>query len=60
MRLLSTEDAALACGVEPATIRQWARRGKLTRHGTHQRAMYRLDELAALARQRNPRHAHSV
>jgi hypothetical protein len=60
MRLLTTEDAALACGVDPATIRQWGVRGKLTRHGTPQRAMWRVDELAALVRQRNPRHARAV
>lgn len=47
MKLLSTEDAALACGVQPSTIRQWASRGKLTRHGTARSARYDLEELLA-------------
>nr|WSY57744.1 MerR family transcriptional regulator [Streptomyces sp. NBC_00886] len=38
----------MAAGVSPATIRKWASRGKLTRHGAPQRAEYDLDELRAL------------
>ncbi|MGW4635297.1 transcriptional regulator [Nocardia sp. NPDC004415] len=46
--LVPTELAALAAGVEQATIRQWARRGKLTRYGTPRRARYDLSELVPL------------
>ncbi|MER6086300.1 MerR family transcriptional regulator [Streptomyces sp. NPDC001833] len=49
-RTVPTELAALAMGVTPATIRKWASRGKLTRHGGPRRAEYDLDELFALAR----------
>lgn len=49
LRTVPTELAALAAGVSPATIRKWASRGKLTRHGAPQRAEYDLDELRALA-----------
>jgi hypothetical protein len=48
-RTLPTQLAALATGVSEATIRQWARRGKLTRYGTPKRAEYDIDELAGLA-----------
>lgn len=47
-RLVSTDVAALALGVTQAAIRQMAHRGKLTRHGTRQRALYDLDELLDL------------
>ncbi len=50
---VSTRVAALALGVPEATIRQWARRGKLTRHGTPCRAEYDLEELTKLAEQRS-------
>ncbi|MFE3038115.1 hypothetical protein ACFXKY_41445 [Streptomyces canus] len=40
--------AALALDVREGTIRQWARRGKLTRYGTRRQALYDLNELAAL------------
>ncbi|WP_278260506.1 transcriptional regulator [Nocardia sp. AG03] len=46
--LVPTDLAALAAGVAPATIRQWARRGKLTRYGTPHRARYDLTEIQAL------------
>ncbi|MFF4310892.1 MerR family transcriptional regulator [Streptomyces sp. 900105755] len=49
-RTVPTELAALAMGVTQATIRKWASRGKLTRHGGPRRAEYDLDELFALAR----------
>ncbi|MFI1566690.1 transcriptional regulator [Streptomyces sp. NPDC020490] len=49
-RTVPTELAALAMGVSQATIRKWASRGKITRHGGPQRAEYDLDELLALAR----------
>jgi hypothetical protein len=48
-RTVPTNAAALALGVPEATIRQWARRGKLTRHGSPGRAEYDVGELAALA-----------
>lgn len=47
-RTVPTYLAALAAGVSPATVRQWARRGKLTRYGRPGRAEYDLDELFAL------------
>ena len=52
-RTVPTELAALALGVQKATIRKLASRGKLTRYGTPGRAEYDLDELLALARSRN-------
>ncbi|WP_329563716.1 hypothetical protein [Kitasatospora sp. NBC_01266] len=51
-RRVPTELAALALGVQEGTIRMWARRGKLTRYGTRQSALYDLAELTALAQQR--------
>lgn len=51
-RLVPTVLAALAAGVTSATIRKWASRGKLTRFGTTQQAMYDLDELMLLASDR--------
>ncbi|MEY2248131.1 MerR family transcriptional regulator [Streptomyces sp. BF23-18] len=53
-RRVPTELAALALGVQEVTIRQWARRGKITRHGTARRALYDLDELTELARTTTP------
>lgn len=44
-----TKLAALALGVDEATIRQWARRGKLTRFGSPGRAEYDIEELTVLA-----------
>ncbi|MFB8030354.1 MerR family transcriptional regulator [Streptomyces sp. NPDC056465] len=44
-----TSLAALALGVPEGTIRQWARRGRITRYGTKRQALYDLNELAALA-----------
>lgn len=40
--------AALALDVREGTIRQWARRGKITRYGTRRQALYDLNELTAL------------
>jgi hypothetical protein len=46
--LLTTSMAAHACGVKPATIRDWVRRGILTRHGgTPKRPTYRVDDVTA-------------
>lgn len=47
-RRVPTSLAALALDVREGTIRQWARRGKLTRYGTRRQALYDLNELAAL------------
>ncbi|MER5786440.1 hypothetical protein ABT104_32715 [Streptomyces mobaraensis] len=44
-RLVTTELAALAAGVSPATIRKWSSRGKITRYGTTRRALYDLTEI---------------
>ena len=46
-----TSLAALAAGVSESTIRKWASRGKLTRHGSARRAEYDLVELGELVRQ---------
>ncbi|MEU8027623.1 hypothetical protein AB0C13_03160 [Streptomyces sp. NPDC049099] len=48
IRRVPTELAALAAGVTEATIRKWASRGKITRHGSPRRAEYDLAELTAL------------
>lgn len=48
-RTVPTKLAALAVGVQESTIRQWARRGKLTRYGSPGRAQFDLAELVALA-----------
>lgn len=48
-RLVETELAALALDVPAATIRQWSKRGKLTRYGTARRALYDLAECQRLA-----------
>lgn len=46
--LLTTKLAALNCGVEPATIRDWVRRGILTRcGGSPKRPLYRLADVEA-------------
>ncbi|MFD5874026.1 hypothetical protein [Streptomyces sp. NPDC060322] len=46
--LLTTKLAALNCGVQPATIRDWVRRGILTRcGGSPKRPLYRLADVEA-------------
>lgn len=52
-RLLSTDLAARAAGVEPVTIRQWARRGHITNYGDSYRALWDMAELEARLRTRN-------
>jgi hypothetical protein len=47
-----TKVAAIAVGVPEATIRQWARRGRLTRYGTPGRAEYDIEELISIAEDR--------
>lgn len=47
---IPTKTAALFVGVSASTIRQWVRRGKLTRYGSEAEGLYDLDELAKLAR----------
>jgi hypothetical protein len=43
---LTTKLAALNCGVQPATIRDWVRRGILTPcGGTPKRPVYRLEDV---------------
>ncbi|MEV7294031.1 hypothetical protein AB0N79_20790 [Streptomyces microflavus] len=45
---LTTRLAALNSGVQPATIRDWVRRGLLTRcGGTPKRPLYRLTDVEA-------------
>ncbi|MFE5544576.1 hypothetical protein ACFQ71_12240 [Streptomyces sp. NPDC056534] len=45
---LTTSLAAMAAGVQPATIRDWVRRGVLTRcGGTPKRPVYRIDDVKA-------------
>jgi hypothetical protein len=47
-----TKVAAIAVGVPEATIRQWARRGRLTRYGSPGRAEYDIEELTSIAEER--------
>lgn len=49
--LVDTSAAAVAAGVSPATVRSWARRGKIQRHGTDDkgRTLYGLREIYAAA-----------
>jgi hypothetical protein len=53
--LFTAEDAAAAIGVEPATLRDWVRRGLLTRYGSPRRALYDVDELVAAKDAAKPR-----
>ncbi|WP_405493711.1 hypothetical protein [Nocardia sp. NBC_00511] len=46
-----TRDAAWLAGVTEDTIRQWVRRGKLTRYGTSRRAEFDLTEVLRLISQ---------
>lgn len=46
--LLTTSLAAKACGVDPATIRDWVRRGILQRcGGSPRRPIYRVEAITA-------------
>lgn len=47
MTLITTDVAAVALGVEPATVRQLIRRGLLKRYGTRKRALVDLAECEA-------------
>ncbi|KAA0020223.1 transcriptional regulator [Antrihabitans cavernicola] len=55
-RLVPTDLAALAAGVEQATIRKWASRGKLTRYGKPSHAQYDLFEIFTLTGGALPTH----
>lgn len=44
---LTTEDAAAIARVEPATVREWVRRGDLRRHQAGRELRVRRDELEA-------------
>ncbi len=46
--LVPTELAALALGITQDGVRQLARRGRLTRHGSARRALYDVAELLAI------------
>lgn len=50
-RTVPTKVAALAMGVTEATIRQWVRRGKITRYGTPGRAEFDINELTTIVAQ---------
>ncbi|MFB7473995.1 MerR family transcriptional regulator [Kitasatospora sp. NPDC056184] len=53
--LLTTSLAARAAGVAPATIRDWVRRGILTRSGgTPKRPIYRVADVQAARRAAKP------
>lgn len=54
--LISPAQAAKLTGFAPATIRDWARAGRLTRHGTEARVrVSRAEVLAEAKRGRSPR-----
>lgn len=59
MKLVDTQAAACAAGVDPATIRSWARRNQLEQHGTDhkRRTLYDLAAVYKLAREKRARHA---
>lgn len=50
--LVTTADAASACGVDCATVRSWASRGHLAKSGLDERGrpMYRLIDVLRVAR----------
>jgi DNA-binding transcriptional MerR regulator len=53
---VDTQAAALAAGVKPSTIRTWADRGLLSRHGRRQRrTLYDLGEVLSVADRNTPR-----
>jgi transposase-like protein len=54
-QLFSADDAAAAIGVDPATLRDWVRRGLLTRYGSPRRALYDVNELVAAKDAQKPR-----
>jgi hypothetical protein len=54
-KLLTGVDAGLALGVDPATLRDWTRRGLLTNRGTRRAALYDVEELVAALDQAKPR-----
>jgi DNA-binding transcriptional MerR regulator len=55
---LTTAQAAEQLGVEPATVRDWARRGLLEpAGGTSRRPLWRGSDLLAAAKARKPRRA---
>ncbi|WP_405799300.1 MerR family transcriptional regulator [Streptomyces sp. NBC_01506] len=55
---LTTALAALNCGVRPATIRDWVRRGILTPSGgTPKRPLYRLEDVENARRAPKPNRA---
>ncbi len=53
--LLTRQDAAAAAGVTEATLRDWVRRGLLTRYGTARNSLYDVRELGAALDQPKPR-----
>lgn len=58
MKLVDGNMAAEAARVKPATIRQWAKRGKLTKRGVERgRVLYDLDEVYTCERDTRRRHA---
>lgn len=57
-RLLPAELAALACGIAPATLRDWRRRGILTpAGGTPRRPLYDVADLHAAQQAPKPKRA---
>ena len=56
-RTVPTQLAAMLADVTEATIRKWASRGKLTRHGRPGRAEYDIDELYELVVESKNRNA---
>lgn len=55
---LTTSMAAMAAGVQPATIRDWVRRGILTRcGGSPKRPVYRIQDVEAARHAAKPNRA---
>jgi DNA-binding transcriptional MerR regulator len=60
MTLLTSSEAAGACGVTQATLRDWSRRGLLTNRGDRKQAQYAVEDLLAAMDSAKPRRARDT